>query len=132
VRVHSRVSDSGRAERLDGVGPGSKALARGSRGAPTPHRELLTAEQGAPAHEHDSAFDPGHGNRQQQPPQEFIDSRNSSLLSVTLIFSMRNSIESTGDNGCNTFLRMYMRLSWSSGISNSSRRVAERLMSMAG
>ena len=63
---------------------------------------------------------------------EFIDSRNSVLLSVALILSWRNSIESTGLSGARTLRRMYMRLSVTSDSSSSSRRVAERLMSMAG
>ena len=82
-----------------------------------------------------STFGEGGVNVHQRPlrlTQEFIDSRNSSLLSVALTFSSRNSIESTGDSGCSTLRRMYIRLSVASGSRSSSRRVAERLMSMAG
>ncbi len=64
--------------------------------------------------------------------QEFIEARNSSLSSVSLILPSRNSIESTGERGASTLRKMYIRLSVFSSINSSSRRVAERLMSIAG
>jgi hypothetical protein len=63
---------------------------------------------------------------------EFIESRNSRLLSVALIFSSRNSIESTGFSGDSTLRSTYMRFSVVSSSSSSSRRVADLLMSIAG
>ena len=74
----------------------------------------------------------GHGEPGSRGRQEFIDARNSSFVSLILTFSSRNSIESTGFSGASTLRRMYMRLSVASVIKSSSRRVADRLMSIAG
>jgi hypothetical protein len=49
----------------------------------------------------------GHGETG-RGRQEFIDARNSSFVSLILIFSSRNSIESTGFSGASTLRRMYM------------------------
>src|SRR5437667_12666527 len=65
-------------------------------------------------------------------PPPLIDARNSALLLLLLILSRRSSIASTVDSGLRTFLRIQIRVSSSLGTSNSSLRVPDRLISLAG
>ncbi len=62
----------------------------------------------------------------------FIDSKNSALVLVSLSLSSRNSIAASSSIGCRSLRRIQIFCSVSCLISNSSRRVPERLMLMAG
>jgi len=108
----------------------SQALARepGGHGRRNPTRTSTASAQASHSAQEPCARPPASD----PTVYEFIEARNSSFESVALIFSMRNSIESTGDSGASTLRRMNMRFRWLSSISNSSRRVELRVMSMAG
>ena len=64
--------------------------------------------------------------------QRFIELKNSSLDLVFFILSSRNSIAAISSIGCSSLRRIQIFCSSSGSISRSSRRVPERLMSMAG
>ncbi len=64
--------------------------------------------------------------------QRFIEPKNSSLDLVFFILSNRNSIAAISSIGCSSLRRIQIFCSSSGSISRSSRRVPERLMSMAG
>ena len=58
--------------------------------------------------------------------------KNSSLVLVFFIFSSMNSIAVSSSIGCSNLRRIHTFCSKSESISNSSRRVPERLMLIAG
>src|SRR6185312_9421312 len=64
--------------------------------------------------------------------QRFIELKNSSLDLVFFILSSMNSIALNSSIGCSSLRRVQILASLSGSISRSSRRVPERLMSMAG
>jgi len=68
----------------------------------------------------------------QQRYLRFMDMKNSSLVLVSLSLSSRNSIAGPSSMLCSSLRRIHMRCSSSSPVSNSSRRVPERRMLMAG
>ena len=58
--------------------------------------------------------------------------KNSELVLVALSLSSMNSMAWASSIGCSSFLRIHIFCSWTCSIISSSRRVPERLMSMAG
>ena len=58
--------------------------------------------------------------------------KNSSLVLVAFSFSSKNSIEASSSIGCSNLRRIQIFCSFSGSINNSSRRVPERLMLIAG
>src|SRR6185437_15199891 len=77
----------------------------------------------------------GSGSGGRLPPavgHRFIELKNSSLDLVFFILSSMNSIAASSSIGCSSFRRIQILASMSGSISRSSRRVPERLMSMAG
>lgn len=72
---------------------------------------------------------PGYGCRDYL---RFIASKKSSLVLVSRSLSMRNSMAAISSIGCSSLRRIHIRLSSSSPVSNSSRRVPVFLMLTAG
>src|SRR5688572_3950005 len=62
----------------------------------------------------------------------FMESKNSELVFVSFILSMRNSTAASSSIGCRSFLRIQILASSSWAVISSSRRVPERLMLNAG
>src|SRR5580704_8938005 len=73
-----------------------------------------------------------HADLCTQARYELIAARNSPLLRVFDSLSISNSMLSTGESGFKTLRKTQTRFSSSRGSSNSSLRVPERLISMAG
>src|ERR1044072_639802 len=65
-------------------------------------------------------------------PYAFMLSKNSPFVLVERSLSSRKSIASMVPIGLRMRRRMYIFLSWSGGVSSSSLRVPERVMSIAG
>ena len=55
-----------------------------------------------------------------------------SYTATNIVSASAVSIESTGESGASTFRRMNIRFRWLSSMRSSSRRVDDRVMSMAG
>jgi len=67
-----------------------------------------------------------------QPDHRFMKLKNSALVLVAFILSSMNSIAWASSIGCSSLRRIQTFCSWSWPIISSSRRVPERLMSIAG
>ncbi|CAD0363276.1 hypothetical protein CFBP7900_39220 [Xanthomonas hortorum pv. carotae] len=108
----------------------SRRVPRAVRAPRTRPTRLVTASNRAPTKKPRNAglFLIENADRNQR----FIELKNSSLDLVVFILSSRNSIAAISSIGCSSLRRIQIFCSSSGSINRSSRRVPERLMSIAG